>query len=157
MSQGSTFAQQIKRSSRSRARPPFLLWLVGLTIVSSVFHYADNFLRYEQYPQSDPALIHVTKPMIWQAWLVFTALGVIGYMLYRRGRPVGAGMCLALFSIGGLISPLHYLGNPLSGFDALQHTFILADGVLGLAVLVFAIALIRTRDRRSRHDSLSRL
>jgi hypothetical protein len=155
MSQGSTLSQQIKPASRSRSRGPLLLWLVAITIISSVFHYADNFLRYEKYPQADPAFIHVTKPMIWQAWLVFTALGVIGYMLYRRGRPVAGGVCLALFSVGGLISPLHYLGNEPSGFDALQHTFIITDGLLGLAVLVFAVALVRSRDRW--HDSMSRL
>jgi hypothetical protein len=36
--------------------------VLGATVVSSVFHYTDNFLRFDQYPQDDPKL--VSRPLV---------------------------------------------------------------------------------------------
>ena len=109
--------------------------------VSSVFHYTDNYLRYTQYPSGNPSLI--ARPTIWIAWLAFTGIGVLGFMLYRRGRWKPAGIYLAIYSISGLVSPLHYRYGSLSDFDLLQHTFIVTDGLAGAAVLYLAIRSFR--------------
>jgi hypothetical protein len=115
------------------------------TVVSSIVHYTDNYVRFDQYPQDEPKL--VTKALIWQSWIVFTAFAVTGYAAYRRAQWGRAAVCLAVYSLSGLISPLHYLSGALSEFDALQHTFILTDAVCGAAVLAFAgwvVASVRT-------------
>lgn len=118
------------------------------TVLSSVVHYTDNYVRFDQYPQDEPAL--VTKPLIWQSWLVFTFFAGAGYVLYRRGRWRRAAACLAIYSVSGLISPLHYLSGALSEFDALQHLFILTDGLCGAAVLAFAVWTARAEPVLSR-------
>lgn len=107
------------------------------TVLSSVVHYTDNYVRFDRYPQDEPAL--VTRPLIWQSWIVFTVFAVAGYVFYRRGQRRRAAVCLAVYSVSGLVSPLHYLSGALSEFDALQHAFILTDGACGLAVLAFAV------------------
>jgi hypothetical protein len=138
-------------------RPLRVLQVVlGAAIVSSVFHYTDNWLRYDQYPQDEPRL--VLQPMVPVSWLVFTAAGIWGYVQFRNGRWRAAAYALAFYSVSGLISPIHYTADaPLSDYDAFQHTFILTDGVAGLAVLVFAVwawAQARRRDRDPDRDRL---
>src|SRR4051812_9280356 len=93
--------------------------------VASVGHYTDNYVRFDRYPPADDGF--VGRPLIWQSWLLFTIAGVVGYVLYRRGRPVGAAFLLVVYAVAGLISPLHYTEGPVAGFDLVQHTFIIGD------------------------------
>ncbi|MEA2447396.1 MAG: hypothetical protein QOK47_1033 [Actinomycetota bacterium] len=116
-----------------------------VTFVSSIFHYTDNYLRYEQYPSGDPPLI--ARPTIWIAWLAFTGIGILGYLLYRQGRLKPAGLYFAIYSISGLVSPLHYLYGSLSDFDLIQHVFILTDGIAGAVVLWLSLRLFREGSR----------
>jgi hypothetical protein len=83
--------------------------------------------------------------MVPLSWLALSAFAVLGYTLYRRGRWAPAAACLAVYSISGLISPLHYASGALSEFDTFQHLFILTDGIAGLAVLGFAAWLVLAR------------
>jgi hypothetical protein len=122
-------------------RPTVVLRVILVaTFVSSAFHYTDNYLRFDEYPPGDDGF--VTEPLIWQSWLVFTAVGLIGYVLYRRERWLPAAACLAFYSVSGLISPLHYTEGTWSDFDTFQHTFIVTDFICGLAVLGFAVWLV---------------
>jgi hypothetical protein len=111
--------------------------------LSSVVHYTDNYIRLDQYPQGDPPSITRMKVLV--AWTAFTAFGAAGYLLYRKGKSLEAAGCIAIYSISGLISFLHYGYGSLSDFDVLQHTFILMDGLTGIAALGLAIWLARLR------------
>jgi hypothetical protein len=108
-------------------------------LASSIVHYTDNTIRFDRYPQDDPKLI--TRAMIPLSWALFVAFGVYGYALFRRGRYEAAAACLAVFSVSGLISPLHYTSAPVSDFDGLQNTFIWTDFVTCVAVVAFAVWL----------------
>ena len=125
-----------------RAKPVLQVFLLA-AVVSSIFHYADNTIRFDQYPQDEPALI--TRPMVPLSWLAFTAFAVWGYVLCRRERWEAAAACLAVYSVSGLISPLHYTSAPLGEFDAFQHVFILTDALTGVATLAFAGWLVMER------------
>jgi hypothetical protein len=138
------------RGSRPGAvdRPTVLLRVILLaTFVSSIFHYTDNYVRFDQYPPAEDGF--VSRPLIWQSWIVFTAVGAVGYLLYRRERWLPAAACLAFYAVSGLISPLHYTEGAWSEFDAFQHFFIVTDFVVGAAVLGFAAWLV-VRATRSR-------
>jgi len=113
------------------------------TVLSSIVHYTDNYIRFDEYPQDEPKLI--SQPLVAIGWASFTVLAVAGYVLYRRGQWRRAALCLAIYSLSGLISPLHYLSGAWSEFDALQHTFILADAACGAAVLAFAAWAVRAK------------
>jgi hypothetical protein len=132
------------RDAGATGRPAFVLRVILLVaVVSSIFHYTDNYIRFDEYPQDEPEL--VTRPMVPLSWLALSAFAVLGYTLYRRGRWAPAAACLAVYSISGLISPLHYASGALSEFDTFQHLFILTDGIAGLAVLGFAAWLVLAR------------
>jgi hypothetical protein len=121
------------------------------TFVSSIFHYTDNYVRFDQYAQGTTGPI--TKPVIAVSWVAFTVFGAAGYVLYRRGRWSSSAWCLMYYSVGGLISPLHYTTVPPSSFDAFQHTFIITDLLAGASVLWFALWLLSTRARSQRRPA----
>jgi hypothetical protein len=107
--------------------------LVGGLLLSTAVHYTDNWLSIEDYapstgPAGNPALVPVV-------WALFAALG---YRAYARGPSVRAHVLLAVFSVAGIstFGHLFYEGN---SFTAWQWASVLADGVLGLAVLGFAL------------------
>jgi hypothetical protein len=121
------------------SRTRTLQLLLGLAIPLSLVHYTDNYLAFEQYPQGRLFGRPLTPDAIWIGWLLFTAAGVLGYLLYRRDRPLAASAALAVFSVGGLISLGHY-GEPGMGRLAVwRHVAVWVDVLLGAAVLAFAV------------------
>lgn len=57
-----------------------LLALLIVNAISTILHYMDNFVFYEQYPQ--PAWI--TPDSIYIAWIALTIFGIFGYVFYAR-------------------------------------------------------------------------
>ena len=121
------------------------------TFVSSVFHYTDNTVRIDDYPQQS---VEFGRAMVAITWVQFTIFGVLGYVLFGRGRMLPAAACLAFYSVSGLLSPLHYTEGSWSEFDVFQHTFILTDAITGLGVLAFAgwLALAQRRSSAASED-----
>ena len=111
--------------------------LVGGLLLSTAVHYTDNWLSVEDYaPRTgviadNPGLVPV-------AWVLFAVVGVLGYRAYARRPSTAAHLLLAVFSVAGIstFGHLFYEGND---FAAWQWASVLADGVLGLAVLGFAL------------------
>lgn len=111
--------------------------LVGALLVSTAIHYTDNWLSIEDYaPRSgflpeNPWIVPVV-------WALFAAVGVAGYREYRRGRLTRAHLLLGIFSVSGISTLLHllYEGN---SFAAWQWASVTADGLLGFAMLGFAL------------------
>lgn len=116
-------------------RQQLLLLLLVISIISTFIHYTDNFFSFEQYPQPD----WITLSSIYISWVVLTAIGIIGYSLYRSRRFGLAYLCLLLYSITGLSSLGHYLYGNLSDFSMKMHLFIWTDGLIGLSVLSFTL------------------
>ncbi len=110
-----------------------LLRVLLAGIVLTVVHYTDNYLYFDEYPQ--PASLR--RWQVYTGWIVLTAVGVLGYRLYRSGYTAPAYVCLVVYSYTGTSSLGHYLYGSWSDFSAKQHVFILVDGATGLAVLAF--------------------
>ena len=88
-----------------------LLNIVFFTAVaSSIVHYTDNYLAFDRFPNDGPGP-DVTADSIWIAWVVLTAFGVAGYVLYRRGQVRRGSALLAVYSISGLIGLGHYTAS----------------------------------------------
>jgi hypothetical protein len=107
-------------------------------VASSIVHYTDNYLAFDRFPQasSGPEL---TDDMIWIAWAVLTAVGVAGYVLYRRGQVRRGSMLLAVYSISGLVGLAHYTAPGMSELAWWRHLHIWVDIACGVAVLAFAV------------------
>jgi hypothetical protein len=113
--------------------------LLALAIPLSLVHYTDNYLAFERYPESSLLGVDLTKDAIWAGWLVYTAGGLLGYALYRRGEIATACALIAFYSISGLISIGHYAEPGMSELAWWRHLFIWVDITLGAAVLAFAV------------------
>lgn len=107
--------------------------LLIASIISTAIHFTDNYLFIEQYPQPD----WITAPLIYQSWLILTAVGISGYWLYKYRRFWLAYGCLLIYSFTGLASPGHYFYGTMSQFSAKMHLFIWTDGLTSLAILGF--------------------
>ena len=122
---------------------------VGLVVLASValtaFHFTDNYVSIDTYPQPG----WITKPVVAVAWIGFTAFGVAGYLLYRRGRFAVAHACLLLYSYAGLSSLGHFLSGSPDEFTTRGLVSVLIDGAAGSAVLVVAVRSILARRRSS--------
>jgi hypothetical protein len=111
--------------------------LVGALLVSTAVHYTDNWLSIQDYAPRT-GLLADNPGLIPVAWALFAAVGVLAYREYARGPSSRAHVLLGTFSVAGISTFGHllYEGND---FAAWQWASVLADGVLGLAVLGFAL------------------
>jgi cation transport ATPase len=112
-----------------------LLLLLLVSVFSTGFHYTDNFIFYDRYPQPE----WITLPSIYTSWLVLTLFGLVGYVFYRSGKFWVAYGCLAIYSLTGISSLGHYLYGSMSAFSPKMHFLIWADVISGLAILGFVL------------------
>lgn len=106
-------------------------------VVVSIVHYVDNTVRYDEFVSDDPNLVSrlVKRPLVPLAWVAFTAALVWAVRQYRAGRYDRAALGLAAYSGSGVVGLLHFTDVSPSDFDAFQLTHVIADIVLGFAVL----------------------
>lgn len=112
---------------------------MAASIVITALHYADNYLFLHEYPGPD----WVHHETIYIAWSLLTLVGVAGYLLYKEGRSVAAGLYLLVYSFTGLSSLGHYLHGGLDEFSPKMHLFVWTDALAGALVLLCAIAVLR--------------
>jgi hypothetical protein len=122
----------------SRLRPPSVSTVglvVGASIVLTAFHFADNYFAIETYPQPD----WISGAVVLVSWPLFTALGVTGYLLYRRGRFSQAHALLIAYSYAGLSSLGHFLSGSPDEFTTRGVASIFIDAIAGTAALAVAL------------------
>ena len=111
-------------------------------VASSLVHYTDNYLAFDRFP-NDGVGPSITADSVWIAWIVFTAFGIAGYVVYRRGQIREGSALLAVYSISGLIGIGHYTASGTSKLAWWRHVHIGVDILCGIAVLTFAIWSVR--------------
>jgi hypothetical protein len=112
-----------------------LLTLLLLNVLSTAIHYWDNYVSFEHYPM--PAWI--TQDAVWISWVMLTAIGSMGYWLYRQRQYWPAYVCLALYALTGASTPGHYFYAPLSHFSLPMNVMIWSDGFVGFALIAFLL------------------
>jgi hypothetical protein len=132
---------------QSRLLQPPAVSIVGLVVLASVlltaFHFTDNYVSIETYPQPD----WVTRAAVLIAWPLFTAFGVAGYLLYRRGRFYLAHAFLLAYSYTGISSLGHFLSGSPDEFTTRGLVSVLLDGAAGAAVLGVTVWSVLARAR----------
>jgi hypothetical protein len=114
-------------------------------VAVSIVHYTDNFLGYDSYPHPDSGP-DPSKALIPVGWVVFTAFGVAGYLLFRRRRIKPALLCLAAYSGSGLIGIGHYTVAGMTDAVWWRQAHVVADILAGTAMLAFVVwAALRLR------------
>ena len=117
--------------------------VVGASIGLTLFHFTDNYVSIETYPQPE----WVTGPVVIVSWLLFSAVGLLGYLLYRARRFGAANAALLVYAYAGLSSLGHFVSGSPDEFTTRGLISVLADGLAGSAVLALALWSIAARRR----------
>lgn len=121
-----------------------LPWSLGLYASASLLHFAHNAEYLAQYPNLP---LSWSRTDVYFAWYCLTALGVAGYLLYRRGyRAVGL-VLLSVYAVLGFGGLLHYTRAPVDHHSIMMNVTIWAEAVAAALVLM-NLAAIATRGVR---------
>jgi hypothetical protein len=133
----------MRPDARANRRLAVLTAVLGASLVSTAVHYTDNYIAFDSYPGSD-SISRIEVPI---SWVVLTAIGIAGYVLYRRGRYRPAHVLLGAYALTGLTTPLHYTEGSPADLTVWRNISIMGDGVIGAAVLAVVLWSWSTRDR----------
>jgi hypothetical protein len=121
---------------------------VFVYLAASLLHFAHNAEYLDAYPNLP---VWLTRADVYLAWCGLAALGIVGYVLYRRGRQL-AGLCLlglhAAFGFDGL---LHYTRAPFEAHSSMMNFTIWFEAVTAFVLLLAVLAQsIRTGRQAAR-------
>lgn len=119
-------------------------WILAAAVVVSIVHYTDNYVNYDDYPQAT-TVPNPSAGLVLGAWFGFTAAGLAGYLLYRRGPSNLALILLAAYAGSGLIGIGHYLVEGATSMPWWRQAHVVLDIGCGIAVLSFAVWVTRAR------------
>jgi hypothetical protein len=108
-------------------------------VAVSVVHYLDNYFNYEAFPTTD-RLPAPSAGLIGVAWFVFTAAGLLGFVLYRQRSAMAlACVLLAFYSLSGLVGVGHYAAPEMLEAPWWRQAHVIADIACGIAMLAFVV------------------
>ncbi len=121
-----------------------LTTIFALAVIVSIAHYADNSLNFADF-EPPPDYIPSSAAIVVGFWVVFTAAGLAGYLLFRR-RPSDLSLALlAFYSGSGLIGIGHYLVPGAFSMPWWRQLHVIADVACGIAILAFVLWVARAR------------
>ena len=130
---------------RSSRPLPWLLVLYGL---ASLVHFVHNAEYLGSYPNLPGWL---SRSQIYGAWCGITAVGLVGYALYRRGwAGTGFGL-LVLYTLLGFDGLLDYRRAPVASHTVAMNLAIWFE-VVAAALALMAVVTVAARDR-TRHEA----
>ena len=117
-------------------RQAVLKALLIASVVSTGLHFSHNFVQVDSYPQTDLVSNTAVQVAILVSWPLLTAVGLLGYRLYSRGRYAPAYACLGAYSLLGISTLGHFLaGSP--DIPAFWYATIFTDGLAGFSIVAF--------------------
>jgi hypothetical protein len=119
--------------------------IFAVAVVASIIHYTDNYVNFDDYPPAKNA--PASAALVLGAWFAFTAVGLAGYLLFRRRPSDLALLLLAAYSGSGLIGIGHYLVPGATSMPWWRQAHVCLDIACGVAMFSFAIWAARARSR----------
>jgi hypothetical protein len=128
---------------RNDKRLRLIMIVYGL---ASLMHFAHNAVYLREYPNM-PAWL--TPVGVWVAFLATTAVGVLGYGVYRlRSRAVGVLM-IAVYGAMGFGGLDHYVAAPVAAHSIVMNVTIAAEAAAAATLLIYLARLPRANTRRT--------
>jgi hypothetical protein len=112
--------------------------ILAVAVVVSIVHYTDNYVNFHDYPQSS-TLPNPSAGLILASWFAFTAAGLAGYILFRRGSSPLALVLLVVYSGSGLVGIGHYLVPGATSMPWWRQAHVCLDIACGVALFSFAV------------------
>jgi hypothetical protein len=123
---------------RAERRMP---WLLALYAAAALLHFAHNAEFLAHYPNLPASW---TRADVYLAWCGVTAVGLLGYLLFRGGyRRIGLTL-LAAYGTLGFGGLLHYTRASITLHSAAMNFTIWAE-VAAAAVFLLNVAIVATR------------
>ena len=113
-----------------------LPWLLALYAGASLLHFSHNAEYLAQYPNLPASW---TRADVYLAWCCVTAVGLLGYVLYRSGLPRVGLTLLAIYGGVGFDGLLHYTRAPVAHHSAAMNFTIWVE-VAAAAVFLINVA-----------------
>ena len=115
-------------------------WVLALYAAASLLHFTHNAEYLAQYPNLAASW---TRADVYLAWCCVTAVGFLGYVLYRnRFRRIGLTV-LAIYGSLGFDGLLHYTRAPIAHHSAAMNCTIWTE-VAAAAVFLINVAGVAT-------------
>jgi hypothetical protein len=127
-------------------------WVVFATIAVTLFHFTDNAVNVDTYPKASwqPDWFDIVVVV---GWVVYTAVGVAGYMAYRRGNFRVAHAGLLLYGYLVISSLGHFVYGSPSGLTTRGLISVFVDVAAGSVVV--AVAAWSIIARRAQPEGLT--
>ena len=107
----------------------------------SLIHHVHNAEFLNEYPNMPASL---SPARVYAAWFATTAVGLIGYLLVRRGHQLAGLFALTVYGVLGLGGLGHYALAPLSAHTiAMNVTIWLEVGTALLLLAAVAVPMLR--------------
>lgn len=109
--------------------------LVALMIAygaTSLLHFAHNAIFLGDYPNLPSWL---TAAGVWATWCGITAIGALGYIVYRRVSRAAGLVIVAVYALLGFGGLDHYVVAPVSAHSIAMNTTILVEVAAASALL----------------------
>jgi hypothetical protein len=110
--------------------------LLLLYAVASFVHFAHNAEYLADYPNLP---IWLDRSDVYLVWIVQAAVGIGGYALYRRGRPLAGLLLIGAYAAAGFDGLLHYTRAPFVAHTAAM-SFTIWFELVAASLLVVAVA-----------------
>jgi hypothetical protein len=136
-------------SEQSPARKDALLLPLMLIYgAASLAHFMHNAVYLYDYPNLP---VWLTAAGVVAAWLVVAAVGVLGYLLYRRVSRVAGLITIGVYALLGFGGLDHYTVAPMSAHTVAMNVTILLEGATSALLLaVVARSAFGLRVQRSK-------
>jgi len=122
-----------------------LLGLLLLYLAASLLHFTHNAEYLGDYPKLPPWL---TRAGVYLAWYGQTAIGILGFVLYRSGWRLAGLSLLAVYAGFGFDGLLHYTRAPFGAHTAAMNFTIWFEVMAAALVLLSVLALAAGRQTR---------
>jgi hypothetical protein len=99
---------------------------------ASLLHFAHNAIFLRDYPNLPSWL---SAGGVWTAWFGITAIGILGYVLFRRVSQAAGLSVLAVYALLGFGGLDHYVGARVSAHSIAMNTTILVEVAAASALL----------------------
>ena len=129
----------------SRRNDGLVFGLLLLYLVASFVHFTHNAEYLADYPNLPPWL---TRGGVYLAWIGETALGLLGYVLYRFGWRLTGLALVGVYAAFGFDGLLHYTRAPFEAHTTAMNFTILFEVAAAALLLLRVVRLAAARHSR---------
>jgi hypothetical protein len=133
-------------------RMPLLTVLMLVYGAASLLHFAHNALFIADYPNL-PAWL--SSADVWATWFIEASIGLVGYVLIRRGFALPGLTLVAIWAALGFDGLAHYALAPVSAHSFVMNATIWTE--VGAATLLSIVVAMRIARQIANHRLTPRL